>query len=55
MKPQSCVNILAVLNAMIARVSSSLPEIDDATRGLFGEQATPGASGVEYSSGKVGD
>ena len=40
MKSQNCVTILAILNAMIARVSSSFSQIDDATRGLWREQAS---------------
>jgi hypothetical protein len=54
MKSQSCVNVLAILNAMIAQVSSSLPQIDDATRSLFPEQVPAGAgAGVVNGSGSA--
>lgn len=54
MKSQNCVNILAILNAMIARVSDSLSEINEATRGLATEQDPAGTGGVVYGSGKAG-
>jgi len=53
MKSQSCVTILAILNAMIARVSSSLSQIDEATRGLCPDQVPAGASGGTYGPGKA--
>lgn len=52
MKSQSCVTILAILNAMIARVATSFSQIDDATRGLWPEQASAsaGAGGINGSA-----
>ena len=55
MKSQSCVNILAILNTMIARVSSSLSQIDDATRGLCAEQVPAGSGGAVHGSGKAAE
>ena len=52
MKPQSCAIILAILNAMTARVSGSLSQIEDATRGLWPEEASRG-SGVSVIDGSV--
>jgi hypothetical protein len=34
MKSQNYVSVLAILNAMVTRVSASLPQIEQATRGL---------------------
>jgi hypothetical protein len=34
MKSQNYVSVLAILNAMLTRVCSSLPQIEQATRGL---------------------
>ena len=37
MKSPNYVAVLAILNAMLRRVSSSLPELEEATRGLLHE------------------
>jgi len=54
MNSQSCVNILAILNTMIAQVSNSISQIDDATRGFYPEEASAGAGAGSYGPGKVG-
>jgi hypothetical protein len=35
MEEKRYVAVMAILNAMLARVSSSMPQIDQATRGLW--------------------
>ena len=43
MKPLNYVAVLALLNAMLRRLAESLPQIDQATRGL-GQSEIPAAT-----------
>ena len=54
MKSQSCVNILAILNTMIAQVSNSISHIDGATRGFCPEELPAGASAGSYGAAETG-
>jgi hypothetical protein len=41
MKAPNYVAVLAILNAMLNRVATSLPQIEEATRGLLRDQVDP--------------
>jgi hypothetical protein len=41
MKSQKYVTVLALLNAMLTRISTSLPQIEEATRGLYSIEVPP--------------
>jgi hypothetical protein len=43
MKSEKYVTVLAILNAMAARVASSLPQIEQATRGFYPAETQAGA------------
>jgi Glycine zipper len=53
MKSQSHLAVLAILNAMLARVSSSLPQIEQATRGICQGDASTGVSVIDATFGKA--
>lgn len=53
MKSPNYVAVLAILNAMLSRVSASLAQIEQATRGLSGDEI-PADAGVGINgSGKA--
>jgi hypothetical protein len=53
MKSQSYLAVLAILNAMLTRVSSSLPQIEQATRGICQDDAAAGFSVIDATFGKT--